>query len=156
MFFLLYFYLSLVVKCFSLFKKYFSSFKRNASSGGNNNQGNNPRNSVFGEPSKKKKENKKKKEKKYDRDLWKKHMDSKKKAKALDRRYKALVEKICTKHGIPTELQLEILSYIDGMVYDAWDNRQMETLLAFSVSYKAGNAVLIRDKLSLSKKEFLA
>lgn len=83
-------------------------------------------------------------------------MDSKKKAKALDRRYKALVEKICTKHGIPTELQLEILSYIDGMVYDAWDNRQMETLLAFSVSYKAGNAVLIRDKLSLSKKEFLA
>lgn len=81
---------------------------------------------------------------------------AKKKAKALDRRYKALVEKICTKHGIPTELQLEILSYIDGMVYDAWDNRQMETLLAFSVSYKAGNAVLIRDKLSLSKKEFLA
>ena len=44
-------------------------------------------------------------------------MYSAKKAKALDKRYEDLLNKICIKHELPPELNLEILSYIKGMVH---------------------------------------
>ena len=58
----------------------------------------------------------------------KKHMYSANKAKALDKRYEDLLNKICIKHELPPELNLEILSYIKGMVHSGWLNRQDENI----------------------------
>ena len=134
-----------------MFKKYFTSFKRNVFNTGNNN--NNPQsNNTYAEAPKKEK-----KKRNFDKELWKKHMYRESKAKALDRRYDDLLTKICAKHNIPAEIQLEIHSYIKDMVHSAWRSRKdFRSVCKKSVAYKVGDAVWIRNRKLLSREEYLA
>lgn len=145
--FLLYFYMSFFLNCFSMLKKYFTYFKHNGSNGGKNSE--DPKN-VFGDVSKKKKK------RNFDKELWKKHMYNGRNARALDKRYEDLLIKICLKYELPVELRLQILSHIKDMVNHSYKSRAAEWMFNDSVSYKVGNAVWIRDRRLLSRKEFLA
>lgn len=78
-------------------------------------------------------------------------------AKALDRRYDDLLTKLCAKHNIPAEIQLEIHSYIKDMVHSAWRSRKdFRSVWKKSVGYKVGDAVWVRNRKLLSREEYLA